>query len=186
MHISTNLYHCRGWHEQTTHFCKLQVPALFAHTWCSSIVGSSLFRTWCLVWRRLRKNRPWQSWKHRSTSRSVASPTKVVSQDIADCTVVSTIRTSASTLTWRVSHSTCSKRWPIILILMNRCLFSLLDKVFFFRLYGHIPCEIHCWACSTGVHEYRCRLYPAATVFGAPGTRHPIHTGFVQLAQQRI
>ena len=30
-----------------------------------------------------------------------------------------------------------------------------------------------------------CRLYPAATVFGAPGTSHPIHTGFVQLAQQR-
>ena len=31
-----------------------------------------------------------------------------------------------------------------------------------------------------------CRLYPAATVFGAPGTRHPIHTGFVQLPQHRI
>ena len=98
---------------------------------------------------------------------------------------------------------------------MNRCLLSLLDKrSSFFRLHDHIPCEIHCCACSytcaafmstiflvpvehdngmsissgdvvcvlpTYVH---CRLYPAATVFGAPGTRHPIHTGFVQLARQ--
>ena len=52
------------------------------------------------------------TWKHRSTSRSVSSPTRVVSQDIADCTVVTTIRTYASPLAWRVSHPTCSKLLP--------------------------------------------------------------------------
>ena len=36
--------------------------------------------------------------KYRSTSRSGSSPSRVVSQDIADCTVVSTIRISASPL----------------------------------------------------------------------------------------
>ena len=42
-------------------------------------------------------------------SRPVSSPTRIVSQDIADCTFFSTIRTSASPLVWRVSHPTCSK-----------------------------------------------------------------------------
>ena len=66
------------------------------------------------------------TWKHRNTSRSVSSPTRVVPQDIADCTIVSTIRTSASTLTWRVSHPTCSDIWPSIP--MNRCFLSLLGN----------------------------------------------------------
>ena len=52
------------------------------------------------------------TWKHRSTSRSVSSPTNVVLQDNADCTVISTIRTSVSPLVWRVWHPTCSKLWP--------------------------------------------------------------------------
>ena len=69
-------------------------------------------------------------WKHRSTSNSMSSPTRIVSQYIADCTIVSTIRTSASRLAWHVSHPTCSKLWPSIL--MNRCLLSLLDKRFSF------------------------------------------------------
>ena len=57
--IPEKLYHSRGWHEQTTYCCKLHVPTLFAHSWCSSIVDSSLFRTWPLVWRRLHNNIPW-------------------------------------------------------------------------------------------------------------------------------
>ena len=47
--------------------------------------------------------------KTQKHSRSVSSPTRVVSQYIAHCTVVSTIRTSASPLALRVSQPTCSK-----------------------------------------------------------------------------
>ena len=38
------------------------------------------------------------------------------------------------------------------------------------------------WRSLCTAYICHCRLYPAATVFGAPGTRHPIHTAFVQLA----
>ena len=80
-----------GMSKQTTYYCcKLHVPSLSAHRAYLIFQHRGLFFVPDLI---SGFTRIFLDIKHRSTSRSMSSPNRTDSQDIADCTVVSTIRT---------------------------------------------------------------------------------------------